>query len=314
MISFREIRRFFIVISLAVILVFTSTLGLGNSNSWATTISSHPVVEPLNQMVEPLPIAETAILFSSPRFLLALVAGVVMAFAFQLLFTNLAIAVVTEPDNPSNDSDSESLGDNVRGLETKVGFGLLISASIALFIASFLAVKLSLAGSHLQGAIIGITIWSVFFTLLTWLGSNTLGSLLGSIISTATTGVQSLLGAGTAMVGENLAKNQVVSTAEDITAAVRRELTAGFDPDSIQKTLKSSLDKVQLPGLNLEQLGGQFEKLFKDADFGAIADSDLLKNFNRDTFVKLVSSRTDLSKKDINHITDQLESAWKKVV
>jgi hypothetical protein len=52
----------------------------------------------------------------------------------------------------------------------------------------------------------------------------------------------------------------------------------------------------------------------KDADLGAIADSDLLKNVNRDTLVKLVSSRTDLSKQDINRITDQLETAWKQVV
>lgn len=307
MISLRQVRRFFMIVSLAVMSSITGTLALGTSNSWATTISS-------NQVVESLPIAQTAILFSSPKFLLALVVGVVMAFAFQLLFTNLAIAVVAGPDSPSNDSDSESLGDTIRGIETKVGFGLLISVSIALFAASFLAVKLSLVVSPVLGAIIGVIIWSVFFTLLTWLGSTTLGSLLGSIISTATTGVQSLLGTGTAMLGANIAKNQVVSTAEDITAAVRRELTAGFEPDSIQKTLQSSLDKIQLPDLNLEQLGNQFEKLFKDADFGAIADSDLLKNFNRDTFVKLVSSRTDLSKQDINRITDQLESAWKKVV
>lgn len=311
MISPRQIRRFLIIMSLAVVFTATSIFALGTSNSLATTIS--PNISP-NQVVEKLPITQTAILFSSPQFLLALVVGVVMAFAFQLLFTNLAIAVVTEPDSPSKNSDSESLGDTVRGIEIKVGIGLLISVSIALFVASFLAVKLSLVGSHVQGAIIGITIWSVFFTLLTWLGSTTLGSLLGSIISTATTGIQSLLGTGTAMLGANIAKNQVISTAEDITAAVRRELTAGFDSDSIQKTLQSSLDKIQLPDLNFEELESQFEKLFKDADLEAIADSDLLKNFNRDTFTKLVSRRTDLSKKDINRITDQLESAWKKVV
>jgi hypothetical protein len=122
------------------------------------------------------------------------------------------------------------------------------------------------------------------------------------------------LGTGTAVLGANIAKNQVISTAEEVTAAVRRELTAGFDPDSIQTTLQNSLDKVQLPKLNLNELGGQFEKLLKDADLGAIADSDLLKNVNRDTLVKLVNSRTDLSKKDVNRITDQLEAAWAQVV
>jgi hypothetical protein len=263
---------------------------------------------------EEFPIQQTAIFFSEPKFVLALIAGVVMAFAFQLLFTNLAIAVIASPDSPSDDSSSESLGDTVRGIETKVGLGLLISVSIALFAASFLAVKLSLVGSPVLGAITGVIIWSVFFTLLTWFGSTTLGSLLGSIMSTATAGIQGLLGTGTAVLGANIAKNQVISTAEEVTAAVRRELTAGFDPDSIQTTLQNSLDKVQLPKLNLNELGGQFEKLLKDADLGAIADSDLLKNVNRDTLVKLVNSRTDLSKKDVNRITDQLEAAWAQVV
>ncbi|WP_225885189.1 MFS transporter [Leptolyngbya sp. KIOST-1] len=246
--------------------------------------------------------------------MLALVAGVVMAFAFQLLLTNLAIAVIAAPDSSSSGSDAESLGDTVRGIETKIGLGLLVSVSIALFAACFLAIQLSLLSSPGLGAIAGVIIWAVFFTALTWLSSTALGSLLGSVISTATAGVQSLLGAGAAMVGATMAKSQMVSSAEDITAAVRRELTAGLDPDTVRATLQSSLDKAQLPKLNVDQLGRQFETLLKDANLGAIADSDLLKQVNRDTFVQLVSSRTDLSKRDVNHITDQLEAAWKKVV
>lgn len=295
----------------AVMMAITLAFDFGNSGSWAATLTPSQM---LGQLTTGAPVA----LFSGANFLLALIAGVIMAFAFQLLFANLAIAVIAGPDSPSNSSsnhhDSESLGDTVRGIETKVGLGLLVSISIALFAACFLAVKLSSLSSPGLGAITGVIIWAIFFTALTWLSSTALGSLLGSMISTATAGAQSLLGAGTAMLGANMAKGQMVSTAEDITAAVRRELTAGFDPDTIRTTLQSSLDKVQLPKLNSDQLGKQFEALLKDADLGSVADSDLLKNVNRDTFVQLVSSRSDLSKRDINRITDQLEAAWKKVV
>lgn len=310
MILSRRTRKFFIAMGVTFMMVVTLAFDFGNSSSWAAALAP-------SQMLGQVSPGEPVVLFSGPNFFLALVAGVVMAFAFQLLFTNLAIAVIATPDSPSSNSsnsDSESLGDTVHGIETKVGLGLLVSISIALFAACFLAVKLSLLSSPGLGAITGIIIWAVFFTALTWLSSTALGSLLGSVISTATAGAQSLLGAGTAMLGANMAKSQMVSTAEDITAAVRRELTAGFDPDTIRTTLQRSLDNVQLPNLNLDQLGGQFEKLLKDADLEAIASSDLLKNVNRDTFVKLVSSRTDLSKRDINSITDQLEAAWKKVV
>lgn len=123
--------------SLGVVFVITSSLNFGTPNSLAIALLP-------NQGLAQLQIAQTSLLFSSPKFLLALIVGVVMAFAFQLLFTNLGIAVVTGPDTPSDDSDSESLGDTVRGIETKVGLGLLISVTIALFAASFLAVKLSL--------------------------------------------------------------------------------------------------------------------------------------------------------------------------
>jgi hypothetical protein len=279
------------------------------ATAWLAAISS------LSQPIaDQFPIEETTFVFSSPNFVLALIAGVVMAFAFQLLFTNLAIAVIAAPDAPSGGSgDSESLGDTVKGIETKVGLGLLVSISIALFAASFLAVKLSLVSSGILGAITGVVIWSIFFTLLVWFGSTTLGSLLGSVINTAATGVQGLLGTATAAVGANVVKNQAVSTAEEVTAAVRRELTAGLDADSIRTTLQGSLSDLQLPKLDFEQIGGQFEKLLKDADLGAIADSDLLKNVDRDTLVKLVSSRTDFSKQDVEKVADQLESAWKKV-
>jgi hypothetical protein len=283
---------------------------LDTTQGWLIAQSDLPY-----RMVQQLPIAETTLVFSGPKFVLALGTGVVMAFAFQLLFTNLAIALVAAPDSPDQGSDdSESFGDAVKGIETKVGLALLISVSITLFAASFLAVKLSLVGSNILGAITGVVIWSVFFSLLTWFGSTAVGSLLGSVISTATTGVQGLMGAASTALGVNVAKSQAVSTAEEITAAVRRELTAGFDADSIKTTLQDSLSGVQLPKLDLEQIRGQFENLLKDADLGSIADSDLLKNINRDTLSQLVSSRTDLSKQEVDRITDQLESAWKQVV
>ncbi|GAB4443490.1 MAG: hypothetical protein OHK0035_36890 [Cyanobacteria bacterium J069] len=297
--------------TVAVMLAVGLAFDFGTAGNWAAAMAP-------GQIVGQLPTDAPVVLFSSPNFLLAVVVGVVMAFAFQLLFTNLAIAVIAGPDSVSSQSDSESdfgsLGDAVRGIETKVGLGLLISVSIALFAASFLAVKLSLVGTPGLGAIVGVCIWAVFFTALTWVSSTALGSLLGSIISTATAGVQSLLGAGSAMLGANLAKSQVVSTAEEVTAAVRRELTAGFDPDTIRKTLQGSLDQVHLPQLNFDQLGYQFERLLKDANLSEVPDRDLLKHVNRDTLVQLVSSRTDLSKRDINRITDQLEAAWNRVV
>jgi hypothetical protein len=253
---------------------------------------------------------------SGSQLVVGLLAGIMMAFAFQLLLTNLSVALVATPGDVPLDIDSdddESLMDTVRGIETKVGIGVLVTATIALFTASYLAVKFSLVNDAFIGALVGVTIWATYFTVLVWLGSNAVGSLLGSIVSTATSGIQGLMGATTGAIGATVAKNQAISTAEDITAAVRRELTSGFDPSSIQKTLQSSLSGLKLPDLDLDKIGSQFEKIVKDANIQDLATSDVLGNVNRQTFIDLVSSRTDLSKQDIDKIADRLESTWKQL-
>ncbi|MEH1971491.1 MFS transporter [Nostoc sp.] len=271
---------------------------------------------PITLAQEVLTPEEASVLFSGPKFLVALLAGVLMAFAFQLLFTNFSVAVGISSWEIDSDSDdeSESLGRTIRKVQTKVGAWALLTASMALFIASFLAVKLSLIESESLGAIIGVVIWSTYFSLVIWLGSSAVGSLIGSIANTVTSGFQALMGTATAGIGANTAKKQLVSTAEDITAAVRRELTSGFDSEGIRNTLQSSLSSLQSPKLNLKEIRNQFDQLLKDTDLQSVANSDLLQNINRQTFIDLISNRQDLSKEDINRIADQFEGAWQQAL
>ncbi|BCL35979.1 hypothetical protein NSMS1_24260 [Nostoc sp. MS1] len=254
--------------------------------------------------------------FSATKILVALLAGTLMAIAFHLLLTNLSVAVGIStygktPD--SDDDDSESFGEQVREIEAKVGGWAIATASIALFAASFLAVKLTFIQSATLGAISGVVIWSTYFFLIAWFGSSAVGSLLGSIISTVSSGIQALTGTATSAIGAATTKNQMVSAAEDITAAVRRELTAGLDQDTIKNTLQSSLSALPIPTINLNEVRSQFDKILGDIDWQSLGDSDLLRNVNRQTFVDLISDRTNLSKAEINQIADQLQAAWQQV-
>ncbi|MEH1851513.1 MAG: MFS transporter [Nostoc sp.] len=273
-------------------------------------------LEPVNLAQEILTPEKASVLFSGSKFLVAMLAGVSMAFAFQLLLTNFSVAVGISSWEIDSDSDDESegLGKTIRKVEAKAGAWALITASIALFIACFLAVKLSLIESAFLGAIIGVVIWSIYFSLVIWLGSSAVGSLIGSISNTVTSGFQALMGTANAGIGANAAKKQLVSTAEEITAAVRRELTSGFDSEGIKNTLQSSLSSLQLPKLDIKQIRTQFDQLLKDTDLQSVANSDLLQNINRQTFVDLISSRTDLSKEDINGIADQFQDAWQQAL
>ncbi|MBV6623756.1 MAG: MFS transporter, partial [Rivularia sp. (in: Bacteria)] len=281
------------------------------AEQWCWLIGQAPVVT--EGYVTP---QEASLIFSGPQFLVALVAGIVMAIAFQLLLTNLSIAVGISAlgGDSDDDDDTDTVGEAVQKVEAKVGVWALMTATLALFIASFLAVKLSLIESTVLGGIIGVVIWSTYFSLIAWLGSSAAGSLIGSLLNTASSGVQGIMGTAAGALSANATKNQMVSTAEDITAAVRRELTSGIDTDSIKNTVESSLNSVNLPKLNLNEIRTQFDKVLQDGNLKSLGNSNLLQSINRDTFVNLISNRTDFSPQDINQVADQLEGAWTQAV
>lgn len=283
------------------------------------TILGHSTQSWLSQLalVEPFytPLEETATIFSGSQFFVTLLAGVLMAFAFQFLLTNFSIAagISSAGDNSSDSDSADSLGKTIRKIESKVGIWILLTVNIALFIACFLAVKLSLINSVMLGAISGVVIWSGYFLLLIWASSTALGSLVGSLVNTATSGLQGVMSTATAAIGGRAINQQVVSTAEASVSAITRELKSALDPTSVRETVEDYLGNLQQPKLDVKQIRNEVEKLLNNSDLKSIAGSDLLSNINRQTFIDLVSSRTDFSKEDSNRIADQLESVWQQV-
>ncbi|HLO47660.1 MAG TPA: MFS transporter [Kamptonema sp.] len=267
-----------------------------------------------------IPMADNAggLMFLSPQFFVALIAGVIMAFGFQFLLTNFSIAAkFSQWDDALSDDDddeSEGLGTKIRKTEAKVGAWILITVNLALFAACFLAVKLTAISSVDGAAIIGIVIWSAYFLLLVRLSSSAVGSFVGSLIQTATSGFQGILGTAGAAIGANAANQQVVNTVEQSVAAIRRELGAAVDPTSIRDTVEDYVSSLQLPKLDLTNIKSQFEKLLSDSDIKSLAGSDVLSKINRQSFVDLVSKRTDLSQGEVNQIADQIESVWQQVL
>ena len=262
---------------------------------------------------------QAALVFSGPRFFVALIAGVVLAFAIQLVLTNLSVAAGIsylghQSDSDSDNNESGNLGGTIRKIGTAVGIWTLVTVSIALFIACFLAVKLSLIVSGGLGAIVGLVIWGAYFLLLVWVSSTTVGSLVGSVVNTATSGFQAIMGTATAALGAKTVNDQVVRTAEAAASAVRRELGSAVDPGSIRDSIEDYLEMLRPPELDLSKIRGEFENLLSDPQLKAIAGTQDLRNIDRQKFVDLVSSRTDLSKRDLNRIVEQLEGVWRQVV
>ena len=186
---------------------------------------------------------------------------------------------------------------------------------MALLIACFLAVKLSLLVLDPRlGAILGLVIWGAYFLLLVWVSSTTVGSLIGSVVNSATSGFQAIMGTATAALGAKAVNQQVVATAEAAASAVRRELGHGVDPTRIRENIEDYLEQLRPPELDLSKIRRDFENLLKDPQLQAIATSPDLSKIDRQKFFDLVSSRTDLSPRDVKGISDTLYNVLQQVV
>ncbi len=259
---------------------------------------------------------DAALVFSGPQFFTALVAGVVLAFAFQLLLTNLGVAAGISLAGGSSSEENEnedSFGDTLHNISLVLGLGTLISVTVALFFASLLAVKLSLFISPLSGAIVGLVIWGTYFSLLVIVSSATIGSLVGSVVNAATAGFQSLMGTATAALGAKAIRKEVVDTAEASVAAIRRELGAALDPVTVRENLEDYFTKVRPQSLDFDKLAADFEKLLDQDELKKIAQTGQIPSLDRQTFVELIAHRSDFSQKDINRVADKLESVWRNI-
>ncbi|WNZ25256.1 MFS transporter [Leptolyngbya sp. NK1-12] len=261
-----------------------------------------------------------SVLFSGPQFFIALVSGILLAFAIQLLLTNLSVAAgisflggrSSSDSSRDTSSDDSGVGATIRKISFGVGIWTLISVSIALFFACYLAVQLSLLSSANLGAIVGLVIWAAYFSLLVWVSSTTVGSLIGSVVQAATSGFQAVLGTATAALGGQAAKRQAVSTAEAVAAAVRNELGAGVDSETIRDSIETYVRNLRRPGLDLNRIQGELTSLLNDPEVTRLAEEGELRHIDRQTFLNLISQRTDLSKQEVNRLADLLEAAWQQ--
>ena len=202
---------------------------------------------------------DAALAFSGPQFVIAIISGVILAFGFQILLTNLGVAAgisflggssqskksQSQSSSQSSQAQSGSSGGTIRKIGMGVGLATLVTATITLFAACILAVQLSLIKSAGLGAIVGLVIWALYFCLLVWFSSTKIGSLVGSVVNTATSSFQALFGTATAALGGIAAKKQAVATAEASAKAsaraVRRELSEGLDPQTVREIWKITL-------------------------------------------------------------------------
>lgn len=260
-----------------------------------------------------IPEANNPVLSGSQGFLV-LLAGIVLAFAFQLLLANFFIALgISYSETEQPDDRTDSLDETIDKIGTIVGLRTLGTFSITLFGACYLAVKLSFLHDAMLGAILGLVIWATYFALLIWTSLTTVGSVIGTVVNSATSGLQGIIGTAAVALGAKQVSDRVVSTAEAAAATVRRELSSSIDRNSSREAIANYLQQLRIPLEDRQELQQEFEKLITEPEMQSIARENHIQNIGRQTFVDLVSSRTDFSKNDVSQAMEQFDAFWQRL-
>lgn len=211
--------------------------------------------------------AGSSFVLTSPHFYVAVIAGVILAAAFQLVLTDLALAgglnIVgasigpddkpprrdRRPQRPTRGEKEVTVLDKAhtaaRKLSAAFGFWTLVSVSLSVFFAAWLAVLLSGTFSPLFGALLGLVIWALFTGLMTTLEARLLSSMLGALVHTARTALRDAAGLATSAASSLFGaspRKQATDIAHDVAAAVRDEILGGED---VKHQLRDYLKRVE---------------------------------------------------------------------
>lgn len=187
---------------------------------------------PLAASAQEVVAAQASPVLGGSQFLVAVVAGIVLAAAFTTVLTCLSVAAglnvagrATSPED-SRGSSPQGGSSSLQGRARTVGLGFslwaLFTSSISLFFASWLAVRLAQAPTETAGALLGLVIWGVFFVAFMVFEAGAVTAMVGAIAGIVTGMLRSSYGAASNLFRRSPAE-EASEAAARIAESVREE-------------------------------------------------------------------------------------------
>ena len=255
---------------------------------------------------------------ATPQFFVSLLAGLLLAIGFQVLLTALSVAIgitaVGNLQHKANRSSSDPDADQADSttpvgvaISSGVGLWTLITASVALFFAAMLAVKLSLIGNAAIGVTLGLVIWAAFFTTLAYLEIKSVSTLLGTLISTVVSGVRSSASAVQSMF-QGSPYGKIEDIANHTIEKVHRELSDSVDLNQINQRIDDYVKRMEEARPDYERVKQDMVALLKDIRIEEKTDTHD-GEMDTETFIRLASEQSNLSKEDVKKLTNTFKEA-----
>lgn len=243
----------------------------------------------------------------------AVFAGGLVAVAVQLLLTLLGLAIGFGVVNPAQEA-----GAGLSGLGTGTAWWWLITSLVSLFVGGWVAGRLSGVRPRIEGALHGLTTWSLATVLTVLLAGTAVGNVVGGLLGAVGEGAQALQEAIGAPPGERPAEareeegeevdravDQVVQEAREI---LRETEAPALQPEQIEERgeeasqeveehLRAALTDPQQAERELRQM---VDAVWSEArEVGSAAD--------REALVNALVAETDLSQEEARRTVDRWE-------
>lgn len=245
----------------------------------------------------------------------ALVIGLLLAFGFQLLFTNLGVAVgislfrfrgqpqpasATTSTNPSASSNSQQSA--LIRISRITAVGILLTINLVLFAACFLAVRVSQVQDGVSGAIFGVVIWAAYFLAMLWLSTSAASSLLSTILGFTVTGIGGLV----ALIRNLLKRNKTTSALDEkALSTIRQQVELTLDTSSLKQTLEDYLAVLTPPKPDQDTIRAELRDLFQQSELQALPSH--WQSVDRTAIADLIKRRSNFTDLEIAYILDELE-------
>ncbi|HEY9839370.1 MAG: hypothetical protein ACAI44_38980 [Candidatus Sericytochromatia bacterium] len=253
---------------------------------------------------------DTLVTMETSNFYMALIAGLLLAFCFQYVLTLLSAALgisVVHINSDPHDEDDDDL-EQVRepshlGIKITHTFGIwsVLTGTISLFVATYLAIQLSLSASAMTGLILGLVIWAGFTLIATWLEMKSFSSLLGGLAHVATSGLRRTLGTANHMLGHTR-EAELGQIAESTVKAIRREFTEVIEDSKIVQRLDNYLQHLKPEPIDYTRVRKEVEKLI-----GRIQVTDTSRDGDRLLLLSVASGMPHLAPDDLSTISQSFD-------
>lgn len=268
------------------------------------------------------------------RFFFCLVAGILLAYAFQWVLTSLSLATgatalkaATNGGRPGRKEGHEgrdlkeskeaegSKDETWDATAKKVGSGIgawaLITAGLSTFAASWAAAELLRFGNRHEAILLGLTIWAGFMLSMMWLEATAFGSLMSGITSAVKGGLQAVGSPLKAAAGTVADKASL--SAESIAAKVREEFRNQGGGQGLKDKLREYVSRMDAGGQDRFQIESEADRLFEDEEIRAAARQGSLQRVERNRFRDMLSSRGDISAEEASQWANVLYDRWERL-